>query len=194
MNLDKIFDFVKFSHKFQQVSRVLLVNGEDRKENDAEHSFQLVLLAWYLINGKGLDLDMEKIFMYAAAHDLVEVYAGDTYFYTDDLELKNSKKSREEEAACRIKDEFPEFSKLHEIIEKYENLDDEEARFVYALDKILPVINIYLDSGRSWKIEGVTYEMLRTKDEKVKKSKIINEIWVELVKILEKEKLELFKK
>lgn len=194
MNLDKIFDFIKFSHKFQQVRRVLLVNGEDRKENDAEHSFQLVLLAWYLINGKGLDLDMKKVFMYATAHDLVEVYAGDTYFYTEDLELRNSKKSREKEAARRIINEFPEFSELHDIIEKYENLDDEEARFVYALDKILPVINIYLDGGRSWKIEGVTYEMLRTKDEKVKKSKIIDEIWVELVKILEKEKLDLFKR
>lgn len=194
MTLERLLDFVKFSHNFQQVKRVLLVNNEDRQENDAEHSYQLALVAWYLIDSKNLPLDLGKVLRYAIVHDLVEVYAGDTYFYTEDKSLRESKVAREAEAAERIAQEFPEMSELNQLIVDYEEKFDEEAKFVYALDKILPVMNIYLDGGRSWQKEGVSYEMLRTKDEKVKKSQVIDEIWGELVKELKKNKVVLFNK
>ncbi|MFZ5392423.1 MAG: HD domain-containing protein [Patescibacteria group bacterium] len=192
MTLKKLLKFVEFTHKFQQVRRVLLVNGEERQENDAEHSYQLALVAWYLVDSKKMKLDLEKVIRYAIVHDLVEVYAGDTYFFTTDQDLKNSKKTRETEAAKKIAEEFSEISGINQIIFDYEEKIDEESKFVYALDKILPVMNIFLDGGRSWRKEKVDLEMLRTKDEKVKSSPVIEGIWWDLVSELEKNKNNLF--
>jgi len=194
MSLDKILRFVEFTHKFQQVKRVIYANGEDRNENDAEHSYQLALVGWYLIDVKSLDLDIEKVFKYAIAHDLVEVYAGDTYFHTEDQKLRDSKKKREAEAAEKIGKQFSEMPELVKIIEEYERLESKESKYVYALDKVLPVMNIYLDSGRSWRREGVTLKMIRTKDEKIRVSSVIEELWRELVEVLELEQMELFVK
>ncbi|MCL5784167.1 MAG: HD domain-containing protein [Patescibacteria group bacterium] len=183
-----ILDFVQFTHKVQQVRRTIYVTGEDRDENDAEHSFQLAMLAWYIATSTDLKLDENKIIKYALAHDLVEVYAGDTYFYTTDKSLKDSKKKREKDAAKQIKKEFPEFGQMHQIINDYESLSDPEAKFIYALDKILPAINVFLDQGRSWQRDKVTYEMLRTKDIKVAVSQETLTIWEEFIVLLEKNK------
>lgn len=191
-DLQNLIEFTKFTHKFQQVIRTILATGEDRNENDAEHSFQLALIAWYIINSKGLGYDLEKVIKYAIAHDLVETYAGDTYFHTKDKDSKENKKEREAKAARRIVTEFPEFKELHEIIEAYEEKSDDEAKFIYALDKIIPVINIYIDNGKSWHKHNVSLEMIRTKDKKISENSDIEKLWQELVKLLNENKDNLF--
>jgi transcription elongation factor GreA-like protein len=47
-------------------------------------------------------------------------------------------------------------------------------------------MNIYLDKGRSWKRDKVTYKMARTKDKKVKVNSSIEELWYKLIELLEK--------
>lgn len=192
-SLQSLLDFTKFTHTFQKVIRTIYVTSENRNENDLEHSGQLALIGWYLIESEKLKLNKDKVIKYCLAHDLVETYAGDTFLYTKNKALKNSKVQREKDALVRIKKEFPEFKELMKIIEKFEEKKDSESRFVYALDKMLPVLNIYLDSGRSWKREKVNLEMIRTKDDKVAISPEINKVWEELVKILDSEKDKLFK-
>ena len=60
----------------------------------------------------------------------------------------------------------------NELIEQYEAREDKESRFVYALDKIQPMLNIYTDGGRTWKEKGVTIDMLvEYKKEKVKQDR-----------------------
>lgn len=192
MELTKILEFIKFTHKYQEVVRLIYVVGKDRNENDAEHAFQLALFAWYLVDAMKLKLDTGKVLMYALAHDLVETYAGDTFFHSKDKQLQASKKDREAAAAARIKAEFPEFPELHKAIDDYENLVDEEAKFVYALDKMIPVLNIYLDDGRSWRRDEVTLEMIRTKDEKIAVSPELVDIWKQVTELLDNEKERLF--
>lgn len=191
-SLTEILDFLKFTHLFQSVQRVIYIPGIERDENDAEHSFQLALMAWYIIQLKNLPLDISKIIQYALVHDLVEAYAGDTFFYTSDIKLKNSKEEREKDAAEKIKQNFPAFTDLHTLIKLYEERHDKESKFVYALDKVLPVMNIYVDGGRTWRRDGVTYEMIRTKDSKVAQSKEVEIIWKELLPLLEKDVEKLF--
>ena len=57
---DSLIDFVKFTHLVQNVERVVLANGQERWENDSEHSFQLAFVAWYLVEHEKLDLNLEK--------------------------------------------------------------------------------------------------------------------------------------
>ena len=126
-------------------------------------------------------------------HDLVEVYAGDTYFYSTDEAHVAGKHEREEDARQRIEKEFPEFADLHIVISEYEKRKDPESRFVYALDKIQPVVNIYLDNGRLWKERHVTLAMLiEKKKDKVLLSPEIEEYFNELVVILKEKEAELF--
>jgi putative hydrolase of HD superfamily len=192
LSINNLLQFVDFTHKFQQLRRQIFATGEERNENDAEHSFQLALCGWYIVCAKGLNWSLELIMKYALAHDLVEVYAGDTYFHTTDKSLRDTKKEREINALGRIKAEFPEFHELHQIIEEYEERKNPEARLIYALDKLLPVINIYLDNGRSWHRDHVTYSMARTKDEKIAVSPEIMDLWQQLIPLLEAKMNELF--
>ena len=167
-------------------------------ENDMEHSYQLVMLAWYMIDAYHLSFDMNRIMRYCLVHDLVEVYAGDTYIYSQDVEHLNSKVHREEQALKQIQEQFQEFPEMISYIEQYEQKNDREALFVYALDKIVPVLNCYMDGGRIWKDVSLTHitvtlEKLREhKDEKIQKSPELYAFWLEFIEILEANKKDLF--
>ena len=185
LDTDKLLEFVSFTHEFQRIKRNIFATGEDRNENDAEHSFQLALFAWYCIETQHFNLDSKKVICYALVHDLVEVYAGDTAFHSTDKSLKDSKAQRESDAFEKINAQFLVFPKLSGMIKAYESKLDNESKFVYALDKIIPVINIYLDKGRSWKRDKISYEMVRSKDPKIAISPEAELIWRNLIPILE---------
>jgi putative hydrolase of HD superfamily len=190
-SLKELFEITEFLHKFQAVERALLVNNTDRNENDVEHSFQLAFLAWYLITKKGLDYDIEKALKYSMVHDLVEAYAGDAFFSTTEEEAKE-KEGNETLALERIKREFPGLKDITDSIDEYGKKKDKEAKFVYALDKLHPVMCIYLDSGRSWRRNGVTFEMVKGKGEKIAENDDVMEVWEELLGLIAKEKEVLF--
>ncbi|MEI6238241.1 MAG: HD domain-containing protein [bacterium] len=194
-SFDQILKFVDLIHQFRAVERMLLVKDSERRENDVEHSFSLAMLSWYINSTYKLGLNTDKLFKYALAHDLVEVFAGDTYYFHKDQSVLDSKQKREEEAAEILKAKFPEFPELHEIIHEYEKRKDDESKFVYALDKVEPVLSIYRDGGRTWKKNKVTLDMLKTmKIPKVAIDKNIAEIFQELVERLEREHEVLFNK
>ena len=57
---------------------------------------------------------------------------------------------------------------LHASLAAYMQKSDQESRFVYALDKIEPILHIYLDQGRTWKEKNITLDMLyQAKKDKV---------------------------
>lgn len=183
-----LIEFVKFTHLFQKVDRVVLVNGEHSWENDSEHSFQLALTAWYIVEHGNLDLDLGKVTRMALVHDLVEAYAGDTFIY-DKPEVLATKEKREKEALERIKVNFPDFPSLHHLIEEYEARETRESRFVYALDKLVPILNIYTDEGRTWHQEGITLDqLLEAKTDKIALSPEIVPYYDEMVDILRQSK------
>lgn len=191
--LQKLFGFSKMLHELQKVERVIRVPGSDRWENDVEHSYSLAMLAWYIIDAQKLTLDREKVFCYALAHDLVEVYAGDTYLFSEDQAFLDSKIERERLAAERLVKEFPEVPEMHAAIRGYVTKEDPESRFVYALDKIEPMIKLYLDGGRTWKEKGVTLRMAyENKKDKVLFSPEIAAFFDEFMTLLRKEEGDLF--
>ncbi|MCX6702425.1 MAG: HD domain-containing protein [Candidatus Wolfebacteria bacterium] len=196
--MKKLFGIIQFSkllQDFSKIERVILKRGENKWENDSEHSYGLTMLAWYIMETDKIKLKKDLVLKYALAHDLVEVYAGDTYFFSTDENHETKKFAREKKAAERLKKEFPGFKELHSSIKKYEERNDPESRFVYALDKVIPMLNIYTDNGRTWKKKNVTIKMLvDKKKDKVALSPAIEKYFWELIKILKKEKARLFNK
>lgn len=195
MELSTLLQFTRFTHNFQQVKRSIYATGEDRMENDAEHSYQLALVAWYIISAKKIDLNIDLVIKYAIAHDLVETYAGDTPNFGAGVEMKKDKAVREAQALERLHSEFPECKEIFDLIEQYEERKDNESKFVYALDKLISPLNIYLDQGASWFKNNVTIEeMIGNKRPRISEDDQILKLFDQLVDRLRKDEDKLFPK
>ena len=193
INIAHILYFTKLLNKFQEVERVVNLPKREGRENDAEHSYQLAMLAWYIAESNELTLDKNLLLKYALVHDFVEVYAGDTFIYSKKQTDHETKHAREEEARVQLKQELPEFKEFHSAILEYEKLENKESRFIYVLDKIHPVLQIYLDDGRNWHEHNVTLEkLLDKKRDKMFLSPELLPYWEELEKILTENKAALF--
>lgn len=171
--------------QFSQVERRNHRSHNDTiiQENDTEHSYNLAMTAWYLARWFP-KLDRDKVIRYALAHDMVEVHAGDTFTYGTPEELA-SKAQREANALVKLSEDWGDFDDLIATIESYESRTDSEAKFVYALDKIMPIMLIYLHDGYSWKVDDVTAKMLYdAKIDKIKQSPEITPYFEELNELL----------
>lgn len=128
----------------------------NQRENDVEHSYGLALTCWYLHPKIAPELDLGKILQYALAHDIVELHAGDTFVF--DEAGSATKERREREALEQICADWPDFTELTEYAAGYMDKVDEEAKFVKAVDKILPVIMIELSlvNDPFWERLGIT--------------------------------------
>lgn len=166
--------------KFSEVERqIFFPDGkkQDRKENDAEHSYSLAMAAWFL-GSHFPHLDQHKLIKYALAHDFVEVHAGDEMAIGRSPEAEKVKHQREKEALERLEVEWADFSDLIDTIKNYELRVDREAKFVYALDKIMPILLNLLSDGKTWKTYKLAKkDVIDNKDKTTQASPEINELW-----------------
>ena len=79
--LNKIISFILETDKLKNIYRQTYVTGEDRTENDAEHSFHLALMTSMMSQYSNEPIDVLKTMKMVLVHDVVEIDAGDTYCY-----------------------------------------------------------------------------------------------------------------
>jgi len=185
ISLERIIEFQKLLVQFSQIERVIHRKHKDRHiyENDTEHSYNLAMTAW-LLAPHFPKLNQDLLIKFALAHDLVEIHAGDTYIYGSEKELA-SKASREAAALVTLQKDWPELHEVTELIKEYETRQKPEAKFIYALDKIMPILMIYIHEGYTWKQKNITAKMLYdAKIEKVSLSPEIQPYFDELHKVL----------
>lgn len=193
MNLKNVIKFVDLLNDFRKVERDLYATGIDRKDNDVEHSYQLAMLSWYIADSFKLDLDKDLVIKYALVHDFVEVYAGDVPVFGATEAQRADKSKKEKEAAELLSKNFSEFPEFHHLIEKYEERSDKESRFVHALDKLHPALDIYRDKGKTWKKKGINLKMvIEEKIKKVDGDKVVQKLFEEFVEVLKREESGLF--
>lgn len=150
---------ITFSNIARKVDRHDTNNGYIR-ENDSEHSYNLAIASWYL-SSYFPNLDQSEVLKLALAHDLLEIHAGDTYIYGDPKHIAGKPK-REAAALKQLEEEWPDFPDMTLYMHKYTARDTPESKFVYALDKLMPIFLIYVSDGYSWKRKKVTVSMLDT--------------------------------
>ncbi len=157
--------------------------GERRFENDAEHSWSLALLACALAPQISKALNVGKICQFAIVHDLVEVFADDTSNFAGPQGL-DSKDEREKQALQKIEIDYAHFPWIVATIHEYERKEQEEARFVYALDKYLPVYFDYLDQSRLFRERKLTLaeynKILESHRKKAQSHPVVAEYYEEL--------------
>ena len=155
---DKIISFLKEIDKFKDVKREIFL--KDRNENDAEHSWHLAMFVILFERDLPEKLDFKKMLKFALMHDLVEIYAGDTFFF--DEEGRKDKKEREEKAAQRLFSQLPEdlANDFFGLFREYEDSETEESKIVHAFDKMHPLLQNLISEGKTWKKHDISYEKL----------------------------------
>ncbi|HEV2929626.1 MAG TPA: HD domain-containing protein [Propionibacteriaceae bacterium] len=148
--------------QFGRVNRVTYHEDGVTPESDTDHTVMLGLIACALAPQVRGDLDVGLVAQYALVHDLVEVYAGDTNtLRLLDADAKADKDRREQLAYLRIAEEFAmSMPWLVTTIADYEGRRTPEARYVKALDKLLPKITHILNDLAVIRQQGMSYEEL----------------------------------
>lgn len=187
-NIQNLLKILEFTNRFQQVKRTVHVPNDipKRFKDDAEHSFQLAMSCWYIATVEGLEYDLNKVIKYALVHDLVETYAGDIdlYMYSDKDQALHLKQQQEHAALERIQREFREFPEMIKLIMDYEMRQDEESKFVYAMDKLIGNVVTSELGGTTYKECGISQESVKqVRDQKVVKSPIVTEYFDEFFKM-----------
>ena len=133
-----------------------------RRENTAEHSWQIVVFAQILLpyaKDKS-QIDLLRVIKMLSIHDVVEIEAGDTFIF--DQSAMNGKYERELRAAKNtfgILDE-PLRSDFLKLWIEFEAEETPDAIFACAVDRIMPfVLNVY-GSALSWTEASVKKEQV----------------------------------
>ena len=161
-HLENILEFNQLLLEFRKIERDIFINELKRNENNAEHSFQLALMSWYLNHSLKKNLDDTALIQYSLIHDLIEIYAGDTPVYSKDQNLINSKPLRESQAMQQLTKKLKDHSQIIKKIHSYQSKSTPESAFVYAVDKLLPLLNIFQDNGYAWKTHNLTIDIIQS--------------------------------
>jgi len=190
-SLNNLLGFVAFTHDIRSVKRAMWVKGEGQFENDSEHSYQLAMVVLYIAENDRQQIDVYKAMGLALVHDIVEVHAGDTPTFGSNADTL-TQVEREPKAITTLRAQWPKLSLMHALIEEYETKSSPEAKLVYALDKLVPVLNNYLDNGRNWKKGHISLDqVIKVKVGKVDVDPIVKRYFEEMLAVLKK-KPELF--
>jgi putative hydrolase of HD superfamily len=154
--LKRQIDFIREIDNVKSVYRQTLLMDGKRNENDAEHSWHIAVMAIVLSEYSNSTLDIARVVKMALVHDIVEIYAGDTFCYDEKSAV--DKEDRERDAAERIFGMLPadQCVQFRELWDEFEARKTDESKFAAALDRLQPVLHNYATSGAAWRKHGVT--------------------------------------
>ena len=142
--------FIREIDKEKNILRQTHLSGHGRRENDAEHAWHMAVMAYLLREYANEPVDLARTMMMILIHDIVEIDAGDTYAY--DEELKRSQAEREKKAADRLFGLLPadQGAELRALFEEFEAGQTPEARFAHTMDNFQPMLLNDSNGGQDW--------------------------------------------
>ena len=163
--LDALFDFFREIDKEKLVTRQTYITDARRMEDDAEHAWHMAVMAILLAGYSNGKIDVLKTVSILLIHDLVEIYAGDTYAYGG--VSKEDQHNKEARSADRLIGKLPaeEGKKLRALWDEFERADTPEARFAHTMDNIQPMMLNDYTGGKSWKEHGVHLSQILKRNE-----------------------------
>lgn len=162
MNNNRLAQQIQFIieiDKLKNILRQTLLTDESRRENSAEHSWHLAMMAIVLAEyAPSTDIDLLRVIKMLLIHDLVEIDADDTFCY--DLQANQNKAAREVEAATRLFGMLPQGVELRELWQEFEEKQTLEAQFAAALDRLQPLLHNQQTRGGTWRIHGISRDQV----------------------------------
>jgi putative hydrolase of HD superfamily len=161
--------------KLKEIKRQSRIIPSLRRENSAEHSWHIAIMALVLGRDYGNDVDLTRVVTMLLLHDIVEIDAGDTYAY--DQQGYQDKEEREQEAAARIFGLLPpdQAETLRTTWEEFEQGASREARFAHSMDRLMPLLHNYYSQGSTWKSHGTSKSQVQNRMAKIREAS--PELW-----------------
>lgn len=130
--------------------RTLLIDGS-RRENDAEHSWHIAVMAMLFAEYAAEKVNVMHAVEMMLVHDLVEIYAGDTFAY--DVNGYESKAARENAAADKLFAMLPTEQGKHirALWEEFDAVQSADAKYANCLDRLQPFYHNMLTEGHTWR-------------------------------------------
>ncbi len=159
--LERQLDFIRQLDRLKNVQRQTWLMDTSRKENSAEHSWHIAVMAMvlgeYAPDG---GVDVNRVIQMLLVHDVVEIDAGDTFCY--DKTAVNGQHTREQAAARRLFGLLPEDigRRFKALWDEFEARETPEARLANALDRLQPILNNYYTNGKSWQDNGISRDQV----------------------------------
>ncbi|MDU5081556.1 HD domain-containing protein [uncultured Tissierella sp.] len=171
----KDIEFIVELDKMKSILRQTSLINEDRREDDAQHSWHISVMAMILGEYSNEKIDICKVIKMLLTHDLVEIFAGDTFCY--DKVGNEDKKERENLAAEKIFGMLEEDKgrELRGLWDEFEDGKTSESLFAASMDRLQPMLSNYYNNGGTWKKFNVAKEDIYKRIEPVKKSS--DELW-----------------
>ncbi|HEU5150319.1 MAG TPA: HD domain-containing protein [Iamia sp.] len=140
-----------------------LVDGS-RRENSAEHSWHVALMAAVLAERSEEPVDLGHALCLCLVHDLVEIDAGDTVPW--DTAGRATKAAREEAAADRLFALLPadQAATFRGWWDEFEAGATPEARLARAVDSLAPLVVNHAEGGALWREKGRTEADVRARN------------------------------
>lgn len=171
--LEKQLEFLREIDKVKQIFRQTLLMDSSRTENDAEHSWHMAIGALLFLEYMDEEVkDIARMLSMILLHDVIEIYAGDTYAY--DEVLAESQEIREREAADKVFGLLPidQGSWFRELWDEFEAFETPEAKGARVADGFMPVYHNYITKGAKWQEHKVTSQQVRKRILRIKKGSL----------------------
>ncbi|WP_255449584.1 HD domain-containing protein [Shimia ponticola] len=156
--LARTLDFLSDIDRLKSVDRATLISGGARRENSAEHSWHLALMA--LVLATDAKVSAAEVVRMMLVHDIVEVDAGDNPIFAsyDPADMA----MQELAAADRLFGLLPAplNADLRAVWDRFEANATAEARFAKSLDRFQPPLMNLNTGGGSWVEYNVTFDMV----------------------------------
>jgi len=164
--LDQQMRFISEIDQLKSVLRQTMLAGPGRRENSAEHSWHLAVMAVVLAEHAPEGTDIGRVTAMLLVHDLVEIDAGDLFAYADDAQQARQE-AAERAAADRIFALLPEdqAASLRGLWDEFEERRTPEAKFARGLDRLQPMLANLTAGGGTWQEHGITADQVLAKAE-----------------------------
>lgn len=182
--LEQQLQFILEIDKVKNIFRQTYLADGKRKENDAEHSWHIALMAYLLQEYSDEPVDVPRVMLMVLIHDLVEIDAGDTYAY--DAEGAKTKREREVKAAERIFGLLPEDQGqyLRSLWDEFEEYTTADAKYAHLLDNLQPLLLNDASDGKSWEEHVVRKSQIYKRNELIPETSV--RVWNAMKNIIQK--------
>ncbi len=168
VDLDKLLLFSAEIDKMTAVLRRTILLDKSRCENDAEHSWHIAVMAMMFKDYFYAKVDIGRAVCMCVVHDLVEIYAGDTFAF--DAKGNEDKTEREIAAADKLFAQLPDEQgkMIRGLWEEFDAMETDDARYAACMDRIQPLLHNTLTDGHTWVLGNATRAMIEKREDPVR--------------------------
>jgi 5'-deoxynucleotidase YfbR-like HD superfamily hydrolase len=161
MDLDEQMRFVNEAGRLKGVLRQTPLTEPARRENSAEHSWHLAVMALVLAEHAPPGIDLSRVIAMLLVHDMVEIDAGDLFLYADAAQHVRQQQA-ERAAADRIFALLPDgqAARIRALWDEFTERGTPEAKFARAMDRLQPMLANVQAGGGTWAEHGITAEQV----------------------------------